>query len=902
MYGLENSRGAGEGSLGSYILNKAVKSRDEAKAEKKKQDEILAKGGEVKEKDRKNLFGKALLHNFGGRKITGAKSFSQNFTYKKPPKEENQSPNGKPKVGQGLRQILLSGFGSLITDTTQIQGGLASTTELLNQQLQMQGMTASGIQSMQATLGDQLEVQTSMLDAFKNGSTLGGVGGAKKGGLYGSAKSKGAGEGSILSYIKDQVQQAIQSSLGFAGAGAAGGILPKLLFSPAGPYIALAALATVGGIAKIKESERMKPLVDKNQKEIDQTMSNKDAPWYQKLGGFFANESLNAPGGPKNPIGLTAPGNFSSGGLFKYAAGGASMVGEAGKEAVVDLNSADARNKMRGGDAMDPSMKVVGGSILAVTDAFIKALGPMGDAVSQTIGPEVQNLSTDFGMSSALPNLRIGGSQFRDNSNAKKEREKFLLDLISGSLKYLGAKPKEKPKAPTAGATGPGSTGTAEQKQAAQQRAETAMEEISPSGFKQTTMTSNGKQVNVLETKEKIKGTTIGTTSPDIFGREKNVDGPGPQYRPVQGTNKQRWYDRDGRLYTWQPGTTARALTPQEMSEGWNGRTYLRKPAATGGHVRAYQGSLDIFNITPGVSTPAIGEYSYTKGKVLVPQKVDPKKGTWQDQSEEKGPYGGLAPSLPPATDIQLQSGGYVKPKLESGDGMMGPSWMPWNWGKLVDQQRSTKSTQYAMKNSPLAGMARQREMMKEMGYEQGGNGCGGNCMKPKLESGDGMMGPSWMPWNWGKLVDQHRNTKSTDYANPNGILGQAAKQREMMKEYGYEKGGSTNSMYGVANYEKTPEQIIFGRLNVIEKTMKELMSGSSSTPKMNSASTPITATSNVDTNYAPVIVNMGGGSGGMSMPITVPQPQQESSAKYSRAPEPGGLAAVVCLSGSGVL
>jgi murein DD-endopeptidase MepM/ murein hydrolase activator NlpD len=55
----------------------------------------------------------------------------------------------------------------------------------------------------------------------------------------------------------------------------------------------------------------------------------------------------------------------------------------------------------------------------------------------------------------------------------------------------------------------------------------------------------------------------------------------------------------------------------------------------------------------------------------------------------------------------------------------------------------------------------------------------------------DGMIGPSWMPWNWGKLVDKHRSAKSTDYANPNSMLAQAARQREMMKELGYASGGT---------------------------------------------------------------------------------------------------------------
>jgi hypothetical protein len=91
--------------------------------------------------------------------------------------------------------------------------------------------------------------------------------------------------------------------------------IPQLIkLARAHPVLALATAATVGGIAKIKESERMKPLTQKSQKEIDTTLSSKETPWYQKLGASFANQSLNAPGGPKNPMGMSIPGSMYNGG------------------------------------------------------------------------------------------------------------------------------------------------------------------------------------------------------------------------------------------------------------------------------------------------------------------------------------------------------------------------------------------------------------------------------------------------------------------------------------------------------------------------------------------------------------------------------------------------------------
>lgn len=104
--------------------------------------------------------------------------------------------------------------------------------------------------------------------------------------------------------------------------------IPQIVrFLAANPMLTGLALATIGGIAKIKESERMKPLTQKSQAEIDKTLQSKNAPWYQKLGASFAGQSLNAPGGPKNPIGLPTPGAmYAKGGMIpRFATGGMSF-------------------------------------------------------------------------------------------------------------------------------------------------------------------------------------------------------------------------------------------------------------------------------------------------------------------------------------------------------------------------------------------------------------------------------------------------------------------------------------------------------------------------------------------------------------------------------------------------
>ena len=148
--------------------------------------------------------------------------------------------------------------------------------------------------------------------------------------------------------------------------------------------------------------------------------------------------------------------SFSSGGITtSMASGGIGrvMVGEAAGgskgEAVVPLSSGIGKQMLGGGNSSgDPGMQTSAGSTLAVVDQFIKGMGPLGAPVAQALGPDIQQLSKTFGMSQTLPNLRIGGGKFKEDGNAKKSRDKFLGDLISGSLEALDAKKKDKPAAP----------------------------------------------------------------------------------------------------------------------------------------------------------------------------------------------------------------------------------------------------------------------------------------------------------------------------------------------------------------------------------------------------------------------------------------------------------------------
>jgi hypothetical protein len=64
-------------------------------------------------------------------------------------------------------------------------------------------------------------------------------------------------------------------------------------------------------------------------------------------------------------------------------------------------------------------------------------------------------------------------------------------------------------------------------------------------------------------------------------------------------------------------------------------------------------------------------------------------------------------------------------------------------------------------------------------------------------QAGDGMLGPSWLPWNWGKLVDQERKTSPLNRTNR--MLEQMQKEgnlpsgmRQISTEGMYPGGGSS--------------------------------------------------------------------------------------------------------------
>jgi hypothetical protein len=56
------------------------------------------------------------------------------------------------------------------------------------------------------------------------------------------------------------------------------------------PYIAALAAVTIGSIARVKEKERLGPMLGEMNKEIEKEIEDEKTPWYKKLGLYFAQQ------------------------------------------------------------------------------------------------------------------------------------------------------------------------------------------------------------------------------------------------------------------------------------------------------------------------------------------------------------------------------------------------------------------------------------------------------------------------------------------------------------------------------------------------------------------------------------------------------------------------------------
>lgn len=183
-------------SFAKDIASRVVDAAVAAKEEKKHQQDIIAKGGEVPEKDRKGLFVKALKQEFisnpindlkkrfnkkisgaskvvglfGGRgeksasKLTGMKfKIKEGFDrsgYK--PKDKPSSDNGSPTGGSGSPMI--AALGEIVLDIQQISAAITSMQGLIATQMNMSLKMSDSLEQIKSSLTEQVSLQQDKLN------------------------------------------------------------------------------------------------------------------------------------------------------------------------------------------------------------------------------------------------------------------------------------------------------------------------------------------------------------------------------------------------------------------------------------------------------------------------------------------------------------------------------------------------------------------------------------------------------------------------------------------------------------------------------------------------------------------------------------------------------------------
>lgn len=913
-FGVEQSQKVSEGgTLGGLIASKAMQSRKDAVTERQRQKEAEEKGGEVNEEDKRGLLRKALLHNFGGGSLSGKKSFGEHFNYKVPPKpksaDSSSAPSSSGGTGSGLAKILTGGFGSLVSDTQGIQGGLTAITQLLNSQLQSSSFTATGISGIQSILADQLEAQEQFIDLMGGERSTGGGGGGgdSKSNMFGMTGSVAAAGGTLSeaainaalekgigrfllsrlsklnpfqkkpqvpggppkppkgyndafiarknaerlaaqqpkikpkgfgqqlqdigSGMKGKASQAMDYGKGLLGKakGAGSNIIQGITSSP---------IAKKMGMAGARFGGRMLPVAGTGFSAAEAVDRGRKGDvvgaWLAGLGGAAgAATALTAPAaatgpGAIIPAATEATSMVADIGLLGYdlvrafnpaskMSSGGVMLGEAGKEAVVDLNSSGAK-QIKGNE--DPGMKASGASMLAVVDQFVKGMGPLGSPVTQALGPDVQNLSRQFGMSQVLPNLNIGGGKFKEDGNAKKQKNDFLESLISGSLEALGAKKKDdkKPEKLPTPPPNPGPVG----------------DPNSPAN----------------------PAAAPATPTPTGSGADRPMD----DHRSPTATTS-----------GFTPNLTGTSFNPMVGAGGKpksNNRIHLEVPG--------FNGKYEV------LSNRADGKFEvWEKGLWGIIGNKPKLVGTGKDNTTGK-----YKDPLFAASYNEVRAN-YRNKAVETGV----------RFGYITTDEYKAKKKET---NDAKVNGDQQRGGIVKESYQKGGQ---------KVEK----------PW-WdflGLVTGAKEVQKGTTgiYSNsPMGKIGEAAAQRnKMMKDMGYEKGGS---LFGMTNSKSdvnkvTIEQRMDGMEEVLvtmTKVLALLSSGdqqntvnvgktTASPPKTSPSAPPIAATNQVaDEMSGAAIINVIGG-GGSSPVISSSSGSTQNTADYAGDPSCNGLAAVLCTS-----
>jgi hypothetical protein len=891
-FGTENSTPVGGTTLTGFIVSKALQSRKEAKKEDRKE-----KRKEKKEQQTKKENKQQQKQGASNKLLGSFPSLGNLFSFKKPSTKTAQSSGTRTSGGTtGLAKILTQGFGSLTADTMGVSSGLASVTQLLNSSLRAQSFTATGIQTIASVLSDQVENQSSILSTVKSLKPGGGSGGGGKS-MFGSAKSSAAGGKTLTGFIWDQVKDKVLTALGTWAGGQLGklknlfkpkaapgsakpatpapgstSLKPKPLGRMTGSYdrflqgtsnfgdrlrllrrgqIGPGQLFTKGGVEALAKpagggglrsmlnpknfklpnlsglknfrggrggllgtallggAEIFKPQIQEASSNMwasmgvgptamsDEELQREYSYEKQKIEKVRAyrqqNPLLNMVGEPDGALDTY---NVLRGEMAKRKlnlSSGGVMLGEAGKEAVVDINSKQGKSLM-GQQSGDPGMKASGASTLAVVDQFIKGMGSLGAPVSQALGPDIQNLARTFGMSQTLPNLKIGGGKFKEDGTATKKRNEFLEELISGSLEALGAK-KEEEKA----------TG-----------------------------------------RPTVKPPEDPGVKPDDEKNEPNPPGspaaPSGSEPPMD--NNKGGKDKKG--FAYEPNLTSNEA--QGVTKGTDKKANQRTLP-----IKGYPNHFVL-------SDRSNGNFEIWE------------KGLW-------GVFGNKPKYVGSAKD--KETGKYKDPLFAAAFNEVRANYL--NDGQDIGIQFGY------IKQEDVQNRIRQQNLQRSQGNQQVGG-----TVQPAMAQGGAVQKPWWDFLGWVTGAKEVQKGTTGIYSNSAmGRIGEAAAQRnKMMKELGYEKGGSA---FGTeASVSNTLEARVKALENIIAVTaITSSTQPKAPAPRSTPSSAPVGVTNQTSSEVdSAAIINVVAASSSQSVPMS--SSQSQSTSEYVSDPWPGGLSGVL--------
>jgi hypothetical protein len=646
--------------------------------------------------------GRALEDKMMGKKFSINKSGFDRSGYKKAQKEKPKTGGGGGGGAGGGGGPGAPTLGALVLDIQAIASAVSSMQGLISTQMSISSKMADSLGEIKNILGEQVSLQQQRIENEERAAMEASLESSQQVSGTDKATSTVTEGGGLLSMLGDlQSLFGILKSLPSMFMGLLRGLLSKI---PGGKFLLdkfgggaakkIAGEAVEGG-AKSLLGKFLRPIF----KRIPIVGGLIDFAVSLALGEPIGRAAAKAAGatlggalggflgsvfpGPGTIVGGLLggfAGDWVGGSLYDAIAGafggdkekkmasGGVMIGEAGKEAVVDLNSAEGKSQLGGGGPdMDSAgqsyYSAIAGSTLAVTKEFIDGMGPIGAAVAPVIQDDIAKLGQTFELPSTSIKMSVGGAGLSPVPGAEKKGEKFLEDLVSGSLEKVNSG-KEKTRTGgggSGGSSGGGDTGSSGGDTGSGAAAPTGAAPTGGAAAPVTAASFGAAQLAATTTSQ----TTTGGRSPQTVTTVNNKN-----LQKVTGSNPGKYYyDGLGNVYAIDKDEK-RILKPDQLKNG--------VPGAAGNFNFFRNTNTGVVSLATHQDATSSGFYDYAANAVREPGfgPSGEQKNIWVPVGDAKQYKGQFTEATP-----------YGKSKISAEDGASATLNKLGN-GKLADAPR----------------------------------------------------------------------------------------------------------------------------------------------------------------------------------------------------------------------